>query len=64
MDEETEGWIKLLSARIDALEQVDAEEEADDKHADSMRLNWIVVGLFAVELVIGGWQLWWAIRHA
>lgn len=49
--------------RLDALEAAQASEAADEKHAEGMRLNWIVVALFALELVIGGWQLWWALRH-
>lgn len=64
MDDETKGWIELLSARIDALEQDGAEEEADEKHAEGMRLNWIVVALFVAELIIGGFQLYWGLHHA
>lgn len=63
MDEETEGWIKLLKARIEALEQEDAEEAAEEKHGESMRLNWIVVTLFVLELVIGLGELWWMAAH-
>lgn len=50
--------------RLDALEAARSSDAADEKHAQGMRLNWIVVALFALELVIGGWQLWWVMRHA
>ncbi|WP_027814993.1 hypothetical protein [Paraburkholderia bannensis] len=71
MDEITEGRFALLDDRLDhygeriaALETAHADREADDKHAEGMRLNWIVVALFAFELLIGGWQLWWTVHHA
>ena len=71
MDDLTEGRFQLLDdrldhygERLDKLEAVHAEQEAEDKHAEGMRLNWIVVALFALELVIGGWQLYWGMHHA
>jgi uncharacterized Rmd1/YagE family protein len=53
-----------LDARLTTLETARSNEAADEKHAEGMRLNWIVVALFALELLIGGWQLWWVMRHA
>jgi hypothetical protein len=71
MDEITEGRFALVDdrldhygARLDLLEQARSSEEADEKHAEGMRLNWIVVALFAIELVLGAWQVLWVMRHA
>lgn len=71
MDEITEGRFALHEERLDhygqrieVLEGLLADESADEKHAEGMRLNWIVVALFVAELVIGGFQLWWGLRHA
>lgn len=50
--------------RLTALESARSSEAADEKHAEGMRLNWIVVALFAIELVVGALQLWWGMRHA
>lgn len=71
MDEITEGRFQLLDdrldhygERIDKLETAQASHDADEKHEAGMRLNWIVVWLFAVELALGAWQVWWVMRHA
>jgi uncharacterized Rmd1/YagE family protein len=71
MDEIAEGRFALLESRLDfhdqrldALEGSQADDSAAEQHAEGMRINWIVVALFAVELVIGGVQLWWGLRHA
>ena len=64
MDEIVEGRLQLLEDMIEHyIDRLEALE-ADEKHAEGMRLNWIVVALFAVELLIGGWQLWWTLHHA
>jgi len=70
-DEIIEGRFQLHEERLDhygqrieALEAAQHEQNADEKHAEGMRLNWIVVALFVAELVIGGFQLWWGLRHA
>ena len=49
--------IDYLSARIGVL-------EGDDKHAEGMLINWIVVALFVAELALGAWQVLWVMRHA
>lgn len=72
MDDETiEGRFELhderldhYGERIDKLEAAQADKDADEKHAEGMRINWIVVALFAVELVLGAWQVWWVMRRA
>lgn len=71
MDEIVEGRFQLHEERLDhygerleKLEAAHSDKEADDKHAEGMRLNWIVVALFALELVLGAWQVLWVMRHA
>jgi hypothetical protein len=71
MDDETiEGRFELhedrldnQSNRISAIEAAIHAMEADEKHAEGMRLNWIVVALFVAELVIGAVELWVMVRH-
>ena len=64
MDEITEGRFALVDDRLDHYGERLDKLEAEDKHAEGMRLNWIVVALFAVELALGAWQVWWVMRHA
>lgn len=59
-----ESRLDFHDQRLEALESSDADQTADEKHAEGMRLNWIVVVLFALELAIGGFQLWWGFHHA
>ena len=69
-DEILEGRFALVDdrlnhygERLELLEQARSSEDADEKHAEGMRLNWIVVALFAVELALGAWQVWWVMHH-
>ena len=65
MDEDLiEGRLELHEERLDHYGDRIEALEADDKHAEGMRINWIVVALFALELVIGGFQVWWGVHHA
>lgn len=71
MDEISEGRFALVDdrldhygERIDQLEAAQSARDAEEKHAEGMRLNWIVVALFVGELVLGAWQVWWVMRHA
>lgn len=64
MDEETKGWIELLSARIDALEEVREGEDEDDKHDEGKRLEWIVIGLIVLELITAIWGIYATYHHA
>ena len=63
-DELIEQRFEFEDARIVHLAERIDKLEADEKHAEGMRLNWIVVALFAVELALGAWQVWWVMRHA
>ncbi|MEB2554037.1 hypothetical protein [Burkholderia cenocepacia] len=63
-DELIEQRFKLVGDRIDHYGERLDKLEGEDKHAEGMRLNWVVVGLFAIELMIGAWQLWWGMHHA
>lgn len=65
MDDETiEGRFELHDERLDHYGERLDKLEGEDKHAEGMRLNWIVVALFAAELALGAWQVWWVMRHA
>ena len=68
MDEETKNELDFLERRLAWLEDIvaadKAAEMAEEKHDEGMRINWIVVALFAVELLLGAWQVWWVMRHA
>ncbi|MEM5294255.1 hypothetical protein VSR82_07915 [Burkholderia sp. JPY481] len=71
MDEITEGRLELLESRLDfhdqrldALESAEADESAEEKHAEGMRLNWLVVALFVLEVLTGAFQVWWGMHHA
>jgi uncharacterized Rmd1/YagE family protein len=64
MDDITEGRFALVDDRLDHYGERLDKLEAEEKHAEGMRLNWIVVALFAVELALGAWQVWWVMRHA
>lgn len=51
MDEETKGWIDLLEARIEVLEEARAADDAEEKHDDNMRVS-VVIGLLCfLELI-------------
>lgn len=64
MDEITEGRFQLLEDMLEHYAERLEYLEADEKHAEGMRLNWIVVALFVAELALGAWQVWWVMRHA
>lgn len=64
MDDLTEARFSLVDDRIEHLRERIEALEGEDRHAEGMRLNWIVVVLFVAELLMGGWQLWWAMHHA
>lgn len=68
MDDETKSEIDFLERRLAWLEDIvaadKAAEIAEEKHDEGMRLNWIVVALFAVELALGAWQVWRVMHHA
>lgn len=65
MDDELIGQrFDLVDDRLDHYGERLDKLEGEDKHAEGMRLNLIVVVLFAVELVLGAWQIWWAMHHA
>jgi hypothetical protein len=56
--------IEHLSQRVDALESLHAER-ADAKESRHSRLvNWLMLGLFVVEVGIGIYQLVWVAHHA
>jgi hypothetical protein len=59
-----EGRLDFHDQRLDSAESELGERDDDRKHAQGMRINWVVVGLFGVELVVGALQLWWVMRHA
>ena len=63
MDEITEGRFQLLEDMLEHYAERLEYLEAEDKHAEGMRLNWIVVALFVLELVVGVGELWWMVRH-
>jgi hypothetical protein len=50
--------------RIKALEGDDDERKGDEKHAESMRVNWAMVGMFAGELALAVATLYLMMRHA
>lgn len=64
MDEITEGRFALVDDRLDHYGERLDKLEAESHHAEGMRLNWIVVALFAVELALGAWQVYWVMHHA
>lgn len=64
MDDLTKQHFELVEDRLDHYGERLDKLEGEDKHAEGMRLNWLVVALFAVELALGAWQLWWVMRHA
>lgn len=49
--------------RIDALEDDDDDRRNDDKHAQGMKINWLMIALFVGELLLGGSQLYLMVRH-
>lgn len=63
-DELIEQRFKLVDDRLDHYGERLDKLEGEDKHAEGMRLNWIVVALFTIELALGAWQVWWVMRHA
>lgn len=49
--------------RMDALEGDDGDRKNDEKHAESMKVNWMMVAMFVGELIIGGATLYLMVRH-
>lgn len=64
MDEETKGWIDLLEARIEALEQVNAAEDAEEKHDANMRVSVVIGALCFLELMTALWAIYETVHHA
>lgn len=52
-----------LHERLDHYRERLSEIEDDDKHAQGMKINRLVVWLFVGELAIAGSQLWFMVRH-
>lgn len=63
-DELIDRRFEFVDDRLDHYGERLDKLENEDKHADAMRLNWIVIALFAIELILGAWQIWWGMRHA
>lgn len=64
MEEATEQKFGVVDDRLEHLEH--RAQALEDRIAlrDSRRLEWIVIGLFLAELVIGALELWVMLRHA
>ena len=63
MDEEVKGWLDLFDARITALEEAEAESDADDKHADNMRVSVVIGILCFAELVTAIYAIYATVHH-
>jgi chromosome segregation ATPase len=61
-----EALHERLDTYRDRLADMEAEEEdrkSDRKHAEGMRVNWLMVSMFTGELLIGGATLYLMLRH-
>lgn len=49
--------------RLADMEDEDEQRKSDKKHKQGMTANWMMIGMFVGELMIGAATLWLLVRH-